>query len=133
MNRSDHNQAPPLHVSAFCKLWTLVDGLVEPCGKQCVHIWEPLDVDAPPDARPYCYGLGEIDFWPVSGKNKLAERVRCHQFIADDLVQLRDGTWFKITSGRCMYRAGRWWMRWLAHKNTRHAKMMNAGWPEYIK
>ncbi len=133
MTRSDHTGATALHVNAFCKLWTLIDGLVEPNGRQSVYIWEPLDVDAPADARPYCYGFGEIDFYDVTGNKQLDRRVRCHLFIAEDLVQVRDGTWFKIASGRCVYRAGRWWMRWLAYKNGRHAKMMNAGWPEYLK
>ncbi len=88
--RNDYPMAP----SAFAKLWHH-DGAWEthPETDSWATLYEPLAVDASPDARPYCYGLGEIDFYGRDGNGVLARHVRCHHLLSPsgDLVLLSDG------------------------------------------
>ena len=68
---TDHPR--PLSLSAFAKLWHC-DAEFEPDGDSVhwVHVWEPLDVDAPPDARP---GLPGGKRWGLT-QDQLAAVVR---------------------------------------------------------
>lgn len=118
--------------NAMVKAWCC-DCEFERDGDYHVWLWEPLGVDdVPDDARPYCYGLGEIDFYDHSGNKLLLRSVRHHLFCGGiDVVLLSSGVFYEICSGQCVYRAGRWHMRWWAGNNTRRARMLNAGYPEY--
>lgn len=125
----------PMSLLAFAKLWHC-EAEFEKERPDATHwwvVWEPLDTDAPEDARPYCYGIGEIDFYDRTGNRHLDRRVRCHDLTAPHpmLVLLKDGVWREVLSGKVVYRNGRWHMRWLCATNTRAAMMMNAGFAEY--
>lgn len=101
-------------------------------GENHVWLWEPLDVDAPEDARPYCFGVGEIDFYSRDGNTLTHRHVRHHDFNGGkDVVLLSDGVFYQVCGGQCVYKNGRWMMRWWCGNNTRRARMLNAGWPEY--
>ena len=118
-----------LSVSAFCKLWW-ADCEFEQIGPNSYHVWEPLNMDAPENARPYCYGLGEIDFYDSTGNRKLAHAVQCHHFnnAHGDLLLLGNpGIWVDVASGQVTYRKGSWYMRWLCFRNTRRAHFANHG------
>lgn len=100
-------------------------------GRNWIHIFEPLDVDIPPDARPYCSSW-DITFYDHTGNNVLARNIKYHG--GDHLnvaVILSDGVWYERSSGRCIYRNGRWWMRWSAARNTDLARVANWGWPAF--
>jgi hypothetical protein len=121
----------PMSCKLFAQLY-FCEAEWEPDGANCVHIWEPLDVDLPEDAKPHCCLVNEIQFWDKTGnKNLLAHNARHHD-IAGCIVYLHGtSTWWKVASGTCVYRNGRWYMRWWAHKHDRESKMMNEGWIAY--
>lgn len=120
----------PMSLRRFSTLW-LCEAEWEPDGPQSIHIWEPLDVDAPEDAHPYCHGLGEITFYDRTGNGLIARSVRHHEISGLEDLVLLDGTWWQVISGQVIYRDSRWWMRWWAQKNGRYAIMANAGFWAY--
>jgi hypothetical protein len=139
------NHGRPMSLSAFCKCWHC-DAEFERDGdsEHWVIVWEPLDTDAPADARPYVYGSGEIDFYDRTGNidfydrtgyRMLARRVRYHCLNDSfpNLLLMSDGVWREAGLGSVVHRDGRWWVRSRAADNTRAARMMNAGWAEYRK
>jgi hypothetical protein len=132
--RTGDDHPRPLSLSAFAKCWHC-DATFEPDGdsRHWVIVWEPLDVAAPPDARPYVHGLGEIDFYDRTGNVMLVRRVRFHSFkdTFPNLLLMADGVWREAGLGSVVHRDGRWWVKFRAADNTRAARMMNAGWPEY--
>lgn len=120
----------PMSLRRFSTLW-LCEAEWEPDGLQSVHIWEPLDVDAPEDAHPSCDYGREVTFYDRTGNGLIARHVRHHELSGLEDLVLLDGTWWQVQSGRPMYRNGRWWMRWWAQKNSRYAIMANAGFWAY--
>ena len=121
----------PMSCQALVKAWYCEAAFTRD-GAHFVHVWEPLDVDLPETARPYCYGAGEIDFYDKTGNTVLWRRVRHHQFCGGkDVLLLSDGRFYEVYSGQVLFREGRWFMRWWCGDNTRAARMLNAGWPEY--
>lgn len=123
----------PMSLSAFAKLWRC-EAEFEPEGEAGTWwvVWEPLDTAAGEDARPSIFG-DRVCFYDRTGNRKVESYVPFHDL--DDpfpnLLLLGDGVWREVLSGRVVYRDGRWYMRWLAATNTRAARMMNAGFPEY--
>jgi hypothetical protein len=45
---------------------------------------------------------------------------------------MSDGVWREAGLGSVVHRDGRWWVKFRAAANTRAARMMNAGWAEYL-
>lgn len=120
-----------LSLNRFATLWDCECDFEWHCQQQC-YAWEPLDIDAPHDARPSCFLGNRVSFYDVTGNKPLGELThRDLQGVAPTLMLLRDGTWVEVLSGRVLYRAGKWCMRWLCAKNTRTARMMNAGFPAF--
>lgn len=121
----------PMHVHRLAWLG-YHEGEWESCGKNSIYLWEPLDAkEAPHDAKVFCHGLGEITFYDRTGNGIKEQNVR-HTQLDGDTALCVGGVWHQIASGRAMYRKGiGWCMRWLAYRNTRLARMLNAGWTEY--
>ena len=104
-----------------------------------VIIWEPLHVDAPADARPYCCSFNTIQF-TEGGRHddkrpwREFARTTHHEFMhADVCVLLKNGWWYEIGYGECVYHAGQWCMKWHARSNTRRASVLNRGWELWDK
>lgn len=99
-----------------------------------VHLWEPLDADVPPDARPCCYGIAEIDFYDHTGNKTLLKHIRHHDMMGM-IALLPDGRFVEVGYGNVVYRehVQRWFVRWLAWTNSRLARMMQAGLEEYLR
>ena len=118
-----------LSLSRAATLW-YADCEYERCGENSVYVWEPLNTAAPEDARPYCYGYGQIDFYDASG-NRIIDRNVKHinlTGLAPDLLYLDgEAKWFEVASGQCVYRDGRWNSRWMCYSNTRAAMKATAG------
>jgi hypothetical protein len=118
-----------LRIRSFCKLWFLEDGEWEKDYVQTAYIYEPLNINPPADARPYCCLIDTVIFYKDGAE---LTRTTHHALggACNTLILLGD-TWYEIASGQCLHRNGHWCMRWLAYKNTRRAAMMNAGWGTY--
>ena len=134
-------QTIPMH----CTRWLTVyqcECEVEKIGENVLHLWEPLHTSGiPKDARPYCYGLGEIDFYDPSGNTCIAKSVKHHDLgHGNIIVLLADGRFAEVASGRVLWREGvgpygmgSWWMCWLAYTNGRKVRMLTAGKSELDK
>jgi hypothetical protein len=134
-HESSDSHARPMSLSAFAKLWHCdAEFQADGDSKHWVVIWEPLDVTAPPDARPHVYGMGEISFYDRTGNALIVRRARYHDLndTFPNLLLMSDGIWRESMPGEIVYRDGRWWHRFRGADNTRAARMMNAGWGEYL-
>ena len=127
-----------MSLRAFVKLWDC-DAEWEPDGdsKCSVIVWEPLNVDVPPDARPFVYGIGEIDFYDCMGNTVIAKRIRFHSLNDSfpNLILLPDGVWRETTWAQVVWREHPdrtgWYVMHRATSNTRAARMANAGMEAY--
>jgi hypothetical protein len=126
----------PMSLSAAFKGWHC-DAEYEPHPEwaSTIIIWEPLDVEAPEDARPYIHGIYSVDFYDRTGNMMIAKDVRRHDLNSSfpTLLLMSDGCWYEAGYSRCVYRDDRWWMKHYARKNTRAAAVLNAGWSEWRK
>ena len=91
-----------------------------------VRVYEPLRTNAPENARPHCFGIGEVDFYDKTGNRKIAH-VRSHDFarVSPELLRLSDGLWYEVVSSECRWHNGQWCMVWNAAKNTRSSRWAN--------
>ncbi len=121
----------PMRLSRYAALYWH-EGEWQPDGPQSAYMFEPLDINAPASARPHVQS-GSVRFYEKSG-NRLLGEPRCYDmdFLLDGtMVYLGDresGAWYEVASGQAIYRdpPGRWFMRWLAYKNTRRARAFTA-------
>lgn len=76
-----------------------------------VYVWEPLNVDIPESAHPYC--CYEDDSHKVElGRNR---HTITHSFKGETLLFYGDCHFF-LMSGKVMWHNNAWYMRWTAHK-----------------
>lgn len=132
---ADRPTPAPMSVRAVAKCWEC-DAEFErdgPEGSHWVVFWEPLNCDAPPDARPYVYGTGQIDFYDCTGNRMIEKNILFHSLNSTfpHMLLMRDGVWREAMPGQVVYHDGRWQVRHRAASNTRMAAAMNAGWPAY--
>lgn len=120
-----------LSMQRFATLWSCECDWKK-ASKYTITIYEPLEIDAPPDARPYCSSW-DIEFYDKSG-NKSLGKARCHnrEGAAPDMM-LIGGKWYEVTGGEVRFVEGRWHVVRTGYLNGRLPKMMNAGWPEFKK
>jgi hypothetical protein len=121
----------PLSINAACKLWWVNSGKFEPepAPSHWGYLWEPLDGDFPPGARPHTCFLDQVVFYDRTGNQRLhADTVHHHGLVEPypTLLFVAD-RWREVLSGSVIYHDGRWNMRWLLATNTRFSQMMNAG------
>ena len=103
-------------------------------GRRSIEIFEPLNIDAPADARPSCWGLNEVTFYDSTG-NKVIGRCTTHDIkhINPTLMRVRGtGRWWEVGCGSVRWiesfideNKGRWVMVWEAWDNTRAARDLN--------
>jgi hypothetical protein len=124
-----------LSMSAVVKAWGAWDAELRPYtahdGEAVPHmrtLLEPLHVTAPPDARPYCYGVGEIDFYDADRKRVIC-KTRSHDLTASYPTVIKaDGIWWEIVgSGQVVYIDGEWVIRRELSNATKWAKVFNGG------
>ncbi len=79
-------------------------------------LWEPLDIEAPPSARPHCCYVSEVIFYVrpwevVEGTHAYREygRAKSAWWFGDTIDH--EGETFHYEGGQVLWRAGRWWMR----------------------
>ncbi len=101
-------------------------------GPYTIEIIEPLAVEAPLDAMPYCCLLDTVQFFE-HGSHREVARGRHHDIGGRNglLLLLNDGVWYEVGGGTCTVREGRWCMVWAAATNTDRARMMNTGFWAY--
>ncbi len=121
----------PLSVTRFLTIWYADSCEFERVGKQQIHVFEPLNIDAPPDAR--CSATSwDLTFYSKDG-NQCLGRCHTHRFsrgVAPELLMI-DGEFWELSGGELKYRQGRWNMVWFGWRNTRAAIMARKGWPHY--
>lgn len=125
------NEPQAASITAFAKLWTVNSGEFTQ-DNDAPHwgaFWEPLKVDLPETAKPSCCYGNHIVFYDSSGNKLLKDYVTTYDFcnVHPHLLYL-SGKWREVVNGRVEYRGGQWYMRWAVATNTRHARMMNAGY-----
>lgn len=124
-----------LSMSAAFKVWTLWDAEIRPYhahddGQPIEHmrtLVEPLNVRVPLDARPYCHGIGEIDFYDKTG-NKLLVRTSGHDMssVHPQILATRNGGYWEIVQcGTVQVVDGEWCIVRALSNATRIAKMLN--------
>ena len=121
-----------LSCRAFCQLAEL-DAEWEWCGACSVYVYEPLNIEAPADARASCCLVNQVDFYDRTGNQSLG-RTHHHELVSvvPLVVHVQGlGLWFEIASGTVIYRNNRWTMRWLAYNNTRLAYLATFGMEAY--
>lgn len=93
-----------------------------------IRLIEPLNTEAPPDARPYC-SIFDITFYDKCGNNVL-DKVNAHEMAegAAPGLFLIDGEWWEVGGGEVRYREGEWVVIRRGYRNTRAAIMANVGW-----
>lgn len=120
-------------ISACCKLWYVNSGeyTQDEDSQYWGAFWEPLKIDLPDpeSARPSCCYGNHIVFYDRSGNKLLKDYVTTYDFIGlhPHLLYL-EGKWREVVNGRVENRDGQWYMRWGVATNTRHSKMINAGY-----
>jgi hypothetical protein len=118
----------PLSLSAQFKAWLAWDAETRPvpdCPWLC-DLLEPLHVDYPNNAKPYCYGIGEIDFYDHTGNVKLGS-IRSHHLNAShpQLLCIVGQWWEVVSSGEVAVMERQWVIKRRICNNTRIAAMLN--------
>ena len=105
-------------------------------GKHSIHLWEPIDSDAPEDAHP-SWNYSAITFYDRSGNKLLIRQVNVHDLtrIGDTYVCIgnhENAHWWHVVSGSLIWRPEytprAWFVRWLCYDNDDRSRMLNAGW-----
>ena len=132
MSEYEYKLAPdvnrPMRLNNFAHLW-LHEGSIDAgeYGPHSIVLIEPISgaEGLSPRMRPYCHGLGEIDFYDKDG-NGPPVRCRTHHLLTsvNDHV-LVNGRWWEVCGGRCVYQGGRWVMRWRCYDNNRTCRKLN--------
>lgn len=101
-----------------------------PDGPNTATVWEPLNVDAPPNAHPWtCYG-NTIVFYRERWREEIARTTHYNLVgLSPHLLRI-DGRWYEVGSGRVVYRDGRWCMAWSCWANSRAARAANTERPD---
>lgn len=103
----------------------------EPYSARSLYFWEPLNVDAPPDARPHCCYIRTVIFyashdWQRGVVTKLAECESAWDLLGQRWTEEHigwaalapfvehEGSVYELASAQVVYKDGRWWKRWLA-------------------
>jgi hypothetical protein len=85
-----------------------------------IIVYEPLDVDLPESAYPYCCYLNHVIFY--KGRNDrtvLAETDHQIRYTVRGNTILRHGSQqFVLMTGKVIYHNSRWQCEWIAHKTT---------------
>jgi hypothetical protein len=104
------------------------EGEFELDGPHSVVLWEPLDVNAPLDAKPYCCLVNTVIFYRDKvGYDEIA-RCRTHDLnTSSETLLFLGNRWWSVCSGKVVQRDGKWCMQWSLRDNTRHAFQANAG------
>lgn len=129
--------ATPMRLSRHATYWEC-EAEWEHEGLHGAVIWEPLDVDVSADALPYTCYLDTVVFYAPGkrGREELT-RTRHHSLMAAPsphllyLAKIGGGRWYEVSGCLIVHRDGRWYARWLAWANTRHARAANAGMEAY--
>ncbi len=138
-----------MEVRLFASLyWHEGEHETSPSSPQSVTLWEPLDTEAPEDARPYCYLLNEIDFRrPADQIPSYLSELKPEGWYTAVMydrhvkhIATRDGfgqpvlvyvqalgTWYELGNGEVVWRNGRWHFKHTGWKNTDAAHFANAG------
>lgn len=135
------NPTGPLRVSRVATFWN-AEGEVEQMPDASIglkYMYEQLRVDLPekwrpylPNAKPYCWGLGEISFFArvpdAEGWFERVEIARCQHYGFTDLTPhllCVEGTWYEATADQVIWRNDEWQMRFRLDARTRHAEWAN--------
>jgi hypothetical protein len=115
-----------------------------------IYFWEPLDTDAPEEAKPHCCLIDWVVFYKhspeVSDGGGLAawdQVTTCWNLLGTRWTDanvgwsalapfvLHDGEVWELVTGKVVWRAGCWFMRWCARRIAADdIRLMNIA-PEY--
>lgn len=91
-------------------------------------MWEPLDVQAPLEAKPYCCYVDTVIFYRDRVGYDEVARCRHHELnMASPSLVFLGGRWWEVGGAHVVQRDGKWHMRWHLAANTRAAREANHG------
>lgn len=85
-----------------------------------VYVWEPLNVDVPQSAHPYCCYANMVIFYEDDLHRVELGSTRhtiTHSFKGETLL-LYGSRHFFLMSGKVVWHNNAWYMRWTAHKSS---------------